>query len=164
MPCEVCAKSKPNTAKDRGLVGALPIPQLSNDILYHDFVAMDEFNNQDYVLAIVDGPTRFVQYIPCHKSITGEKTLKLILKEWIQKFDKPTEPLSDNDVRFQQEKGFYQSAFRSLGIDVPFSIPRHPGSNGLCVRENRSLIQNMRCLALELKTKEWQNWYRIAYG
>ena len=60
MPCEVCAKSKPNTAKDRG---ALPIPQLSNDILYIDFVAMDEFNNQDYVLAIVDGLTPFVQYI-----------------------------------------------------------------------------------------------------
>ena len=155
MPCEVCAKAKPNTARDRGLVGALPIPQLSNDILYIDFVAMDEFNNQDYVLAIVDGLTRFVQYIPCHKSITGEKTLKLILKEWIQKFDKPTEILSDNDVRFQQEKGFYQSAFRSLGIDVRFSIPRHPGSNGLCERENRSFIQNMRCLALELKTKDW---------
>ena len=63
---------------------------MSNDILYIDFVAMDEFNNQDYVLAIVDGLTRFVQDIPCHKSITGEKTLRLILKEWIQKFDKPT--------------------------------------------------------------------------
>ena len=41
-------------------LAALPIPQLSNDILYIDFVSMDEFNNQDYVLAIVDGLTRFV--------------------------------------------------------------------------------------------------------
>ena len=55
MKFDLCAKSKPNRAKDRGLVGALPIPQLSNDVLYIDFVAMDEFNNQDYVLAIVDG-------------------------------------------------------------------------------------------------------------
>ena len=36
--CEVCLKSKPNTSKDRGLVGALPIPSLANDIVYVDFV------------------------------------------------------------------------------------------------------------------------------
>ena len=116
-------KVKTQHSKNRGSVGALPIPQLSNDILYTDFVAMDEFNNQDYVLAIVDGLTRFVQYIPCHKSITGEKTLKLILKEWIQKFDKPTEILSDNDVRFQREKGFTSRHFDPWALMYVFPSP-----------------------------------------
>ena len=36
-PCRVCAEAKPNTQADRGLVGALPIPSMINEILYVDF-------------------------------------------------------------------------------------------------------------------------------
>ena len=153
--CQICLKSKPNTAIDRGLVGNLPIPQLANDVIFVDFFQMDNFNNFDYVLTIVDGLTRFVKFVPCTKNITGEATLKLILREWIQNFGKPKEIFSDNDVRFAQEKGFYQSAFKMLGIDVHFSIPRHPQSNGLCERMNRSFLQNARALSMDLKTMDW---------
>ena len=119
------------------------------------FFAMDAFNYFDYVLTIVDALTRFVIFIPCTKNITGEGTLKTILKEWISHFGKPREILSDNDVRFSQEKGFYQSAFKALGIDVHFGIPRHPQSNGLCERINRSFLQNCRAMSLDCKTMDW---------
>ena len=66
--CQTCLKSKPNTAQDRGLVGTLPIPQLSNDMIFVDFVQMDPYNNFDYVLTIVDGLTRFVKFVPCTKT------------------------------------------------------------------------------------------------
>ena len=56
--CEVCLKSRPNTSKDRGLVGALPIPSLSNDIVYVDFISMNDFDNHNYVLTTVDGLTK----------------------------------------------------------------------------------------------------------
>jgi len=155
VTCETCLKAKPNTQVDRGLVSALPIPQLSNDLLYVDFIQMDPYNHFDYVLTIVDALTRFVQFIPCTKNITGEGTLKLILKEWIQHYGKPREILSDNDVRFSQEKGFYQSAFKSLGIDTHFGLPRRPQSNGICERTNRSFIQNARALSIDCKTMDW---------
>ena len=147
-------RSKPSVSLDRGLLGCLPIPSLVNDVLYVDFVALDEFNNFDYALGIVDGLSRFVQYIPCHKEISGEKNLRLILKEWIEKYGKPSEILSDNDVRFRSEKGFYQEAFQALGVKINFSVPRHPSSNGMCERENRSFVQNLRCLAFEAKSKD----------
>ena len=153
--CETCLKSKPNSAPDRGLVASLPIPQLANDILYVDFVQMDPFNNLDYVLTIVDALTRFVKFLPCTKTISGESTMKLILQEWIQHYGKPMEIMSDNDIRFSQEKGFYQKAFSALGVKVNFCVPRHPQSNGLCERINRSFIQNMRVLSMELKTNNW---------
>ena len=153
--CHTCLLAKPNTQLDRGLVASLPIPQLSNDILYVDFIAMDAFNYHDYVLTIVDALTRFVMFIPCTKNISGEGTLKTILKEWISHFGKPREILSDNDVRFSQEKGFYQSAFKALGIDVHFGIPRHPQSNGLCERINRSFLQNCRAMSIDCKTMDW---------
>ena len=79
----------------------------------------------------------------------------MILKEWISHFGKPREILSDNDSRFSQEKGFYQSAFKALGIDVHFGVPRHPQSNGLCERTNRSFLQNCRALSLDCKTLDW---------
>ena len=78
--CEKCIRSKPSSSIDRGLVGCLPIPSMVNDIIYIDFVQLDEFNNFDYALDIVDGLSRFVQYIPCTKPNTGEKVLKVILK------------------------------------------------------------------------------------
>ena len=77
------------------------------------------------------------------------------MHDWIQDFGKPKEILSDNDVRFNQEKGFWKSCFRSLGIDVDFGLPRHPQSNGLCERMNRSFLQNIRALSIELKTMDW---------
>jgi len=41
-PCKVHCESKPNTASDRGLVGALPILNLFNETLYVDLISVDE--------------------------------------------------------------------------------------------------------------------------
>ena len=87
--------------------------------------------------------------------MTGEQTLKIIHKEWISHYGKPSEILSDNDVRFTSPKGFYHEAFKSLGIDVKFGIPRHPQSNGLCERTNRSFLQNIRSLSIDCNTLDW---------
>ena len=153
--CPNCLRIKQNNPSDRGLVSALPIPQIANDLLYIDFVQMDDFNHHNYVLTIVDALTKFAMFIPCTKNITGELTLKLVHKEWISHYGKPSEILSDNDVRFTSSKGFYQEAFKSLGIEVKFGIPRHPQSNGLCERTNRSFIQNIRSLSLDCNTLDW---------
>jgi len=155
QPCATCLRAKPNTATDRGSISALSIPQVSNDVLFIDFISMDPFNNYNYILTIVDSLTRFAKFIPTTKNITGEGVLKLIQKEWISHYDKPKEIFSDNDVRFASEKGFYQEAFKAMGIQTHFSIPRHPQSNGLCERINRSFIQNVRVLSLDCKTIDW---------
>jgi len=89
QPCATCLRAKPNTATDRGSISALPIPQVSNDVLFIDFISMDPFNNYNYILTIVDSLTRFAKFIPTTKNITGEGVLKLIQKEWISHSDKP---------------------------------------------------------------------------
>ena len=35
--CEACLRSKPNTAPDRGILSAIPIPHVANDTLFIDF-------------------------------------------------------------------------------------------------------------------------------
>ena len=134
---------------------ALPIPQCVNSLLFVDFIQMDLSNNVDYIMTIVDALSRFSIFVPCNKHITGEKVFHLIVSEWISRFGKPSEIISDNDVRFVSEKGFYQRAFNTLGIKVSFSIPYPPQSNGLCERTNRSFLQNLRVLSHELKSVDW---------
>jgi len=155
ISCPTCLVSKPSTQNDRGLLGCLTIPPLCNDVIFLDFVALDEFNNFDYALGIVDGLSRFSMYLPCQKEISGEKVFKMILKEWVEKYGRPNEVLSDNDIRFNSSTGFYQEAIKKIGIKVSFSLPTHPSSNGLMERENRSFVQTLRCLVQETGTKDW---------
>jgi len=78
LPCQVCAEAKPSCLADRGMMGALPIPQIANDTLYIDFIQTDPYNNFDYIMTIVDSLTRFCMFLPCRKTITGEVALKMI--------------------------------------------------------------------------------------
>ena len=153
--CKICLLSKPNRSFDRGEISSLPIPQICNDVLYLDFIQMDNHNNRENILTVVDALSRFVQFYPCQKGITGEGVFKLLLERWFAPFGTPNSLHSDNDVRFKQQKGFYQTIFRTLGVHTHFAIPRHPGSNGLCENENRAFLQNMRALSLAFKTNNW---------
>ena len=152
---KICAEAKPNLASDRGLVGALPIPLMVNEIIYVDFISMDEYNSFDYVLTIVDGLSRFAQFVPTKKKVDGEGVLKLLFQHWIQPFGKPKEVYSDNDIRFSSSKGWWQSVLKAIHVKVNFATPRHPESNGLCERINRSFLQNMRILMMGQKSKDW---------
>ena len=140
---------------DRGMLGSLPIPSVANEVLCLDFVQMDPYNGFDYVLTLVDHLTHFVQFIPTQKSITGEGVLRLILDRWISFFGKPAVIRSDNDVRFRQNSGFYQSAFRALDVKLSFSLPRLPRSNGFVENVNKQFLQNMRALTLTTKNNNW---------
>ena len=83
--------------------------------------------------------------------------MKILIERWIAPYGKPNSIHSDNDVRFRNSKGFYQTIFRALGVDIHFSIPRHTASNGFCENVNRSLVQNLRALSLALKTDNWSS-------
>ena len=155
QPCKTCCEAKPNTQSDRGLVGALPIPPLINDMIFVDFVQVDEYQNFDYVLTIVDGLSRFCRFFPCKKTINGEKAFKIIFEGWIQVYGLPREVISDNDVRFTSEVGWWRSTLESLGVKVTFTQPRHPQSNGLCERTNRKFLQTMRIFMHQQTSRDW---------
>ena len=153
--CRPCLLSKPNSSGDRGLVGSFPIPALVNDVVFIDFTEVDAFNGFDYVMSIVDGLSRFAQFVPTKKTITGEGAFKLLFQNWISKYGAPREVYTDNDVRFSSTNGFWQAAMRRYSIQVKFSAPRHPQSNGLCERIQRSFKQVMRVLMSEQAGRDW---------
>jgi len=99
---------------DKDKLGSLPIPSVCNEVLCLYVLQMDLYNGFDYVLTLVDNLPHFCQFIPTQKSVTGEGVLTLILERWISVFGKPEVVRSDNDVRFRQSSGFYQSPLRRL--------------------------------------------------
>ena len=155
LTCEVCVLSKQNRPMDRGRLATLPLPSVANEVLCLDFVQMDPYNGYDYVLTLVDHLSHFVQFIPTQKSITGEGVLRLILDRWISIYGKPAVIRSDNDVRFRQNTGFYQAAFRALDVKLSFSLPRLPRSNGFVENVNKQFLQNLRALSLTTKNNNW---------
>ena len=147
VDCHTCILSKPNReTSDRGILMALPIPQCVNSFICIDFIQLDLFNNFDYVLTIVDALSRFAVFVPCNKHVTGEKVFHMIVSEWISRFGKPSEILSDNEIRFVSKQSFYQRSFNIYGIKVSFSIPYRAQSNGLCERTNRSFFAKSPCI------------------
>jgi len=63
--------------------------------------------------------------------------------------------ISDNDIRFKSSSSFYQEAMKKIGVQVSVSVPRHPSSNGLMERENRSFVQTLRCVVQESGSRDW---------
>ncbi len=153
--CSICLLGKPNRSCDRGEIGSIPVPMLANDTLFLDFISMDECNGFDYILTVVDGLTHFSQFFPCQKNLTGEGVIKLLLDRWISVYGKPQAIHSDNDVRWKNDRGFFQTVMRAMGVQVHLSIPRQPRTNGVCENVNRQFLQNMRCL---MQTCKLQNW------
>jgi hypothetical protein len=126
-----------------------------NDVVYVNFTQADEYAGHDYVMTIVDGLSRFAQFIPCKKKLDSEGAFQLLWVHWIQKYGKPKEVHSDNDVRFSSETSFWQTVLRNIRVKVSFSQPRRPQGNGLCERMNRTFKQEMRLVMSQRKDRNW---------
>ena len=93
-----------------------------NDVVFIDFTEEDAFNGFDYVMSSLDGLSRFAQFVPTKKTITGEGTFKLLFQNWISKYGAPREVYTDNDVRFSSTNLFWQAATRRYAIQVNVSV------------------------------------------
>ena len=93
-PCRSC---KPGDIRDRGLYSPLPIPHGAS-VLYVDYTELPKFGGYDFALVVTCGLTRFTRVFPCTKHITGEETIKILLKDWFCVYGAPKEINSDEDV------------------------------------------------------------------
>ena len=153
--CKECITSKRNRRSDRGLLGVLPLPHMANALLYVDFIDRPKCHNYDYALMIVDALSAFCQVVPCRKTIDGEGVLKLIKDHWIRFYGPPVRIHSDKDIPFKGDYGWYRNVFAAMGVEVSFSQPYRPQSNGLCERMNDKYQEELRILRQSIKTSNW---------
>ena len=104
---------------------------------------------------IVDALSAFCQVVPCKKTIDGEGVLKLIKHHWIRLYGPPVRIHSDKDFRFKGGYGWYRNVFAAMGVELSFSHPYRPQSNGLCERMNDEYQEELCILGQSIKTSNW---------
>ena len=151
-----CHASKQSNSRDRGLVSSLPIPYCAKSLLYLDFIhGLPKFGGYDSCLLVSCGLTRFTRAFPCNKKITGEQTVKILVKQWFEHYGAPKEVHSDKDVRIRRDTKWWKQILDALKVHVTTGVPYTHMSNPLCERQNRVLEQNLRILMKQERTKDW---------
>ena len=103
----------------------------------------------------VDALSAFCQVVPCNRTIDREGVLKLIKHYWICFYGPPVRIHSDKDILLKGDSGWYRNLFAAMGVEVSFSQPYRPQSNGLCERRNDDYQEELRILRQCIKTSNW---------
>ena len=131
-----CHASKQSDSRDRGLISSLPIPYCANSLLYVDFIhGLPRFGGYHSCLVVTCGLSRFNRVFPCNKKITGEQTVKLLVKQWFEPYGAPKQVHSDEDVRIRSDTGWYKRVLNALNVEVTTGVPYTHTSNPLCERQ-----------------------------
>ena len=133
----------------------MPIPYLPNTVLYVDFIEMPKYGGYNFVFLMTDSLTRFTQAVPCTKQVDSEGTCKLVMQEWVQRYNLPAIIHSDQDIRIKSSTCFYQEVLKGMGVEVQLGVPYHSESHGQVGRENKSLNTLLRINMQQLRTKDW---------
>ena len=151
-----CHASKQSDSRDRGLISRLPIPYCANSLHYVDFIhGLPRFGVYDSCLVVTCGLSRFTGVFPCNKKITGEQTVKTLVKQWFEPYGAPKQVHSDDDVRIRSDTGWYKRVLNALNVEVTTGVPYTHTSNPLCERQNRVVEQNLRILMKQERTRDW---------
>ena len=155
--CIQCKRSKGATVKPQGQLQPLPIPINRWESISLDFVTglypsgKDRF---DAILVIVDRLTKRCHIIPTHKTVTAKGTASLIVENIIRLHGVPHSMVSDRDPRFISL--FWKNLWKMLGSELKMSTAHHPQTDGQTERENRTMIESLRCY-LETQRDPWHS-------
>ena len=106
-----CHASKQSNSRDRGLISTLPTPYCTNSHLYVDFIhGLPPFGSYDSCLVVTCGLSRFTRVFPCNKKITGEQTVKMLVKQWFEPYSAPKQVHSDEDVHIRSDGWLVQAS------------------------------------------------------
>ena len=151
-----CHASKQSDSGDSGLISSLPIPYCTNSLLYVDFIqGLPRFGGYDSCLVVTCGLSRFTRVFPCNKKMTGEQTVKMLVKQWFEPYGAPKQVHSNEDVRIRSDTGWYKRVLNALNIEVTTGVPYTHMSNPLSERQNRVVEQNLRILMKQECIKDW---------
>jgi len=82
-------------------------------------------------------------FVPCHKEITAEETVKLFIDNCYRLHGVPKVIVSDRDPRFVGK--FWQPFTRKSNAKLDMSTARHPQNDGLTERVNETMQILLRC-------------------
>ena len=148
--CRICQISKNNGRMpiiEQGLLSATrPL-----ELVFMDFVRLDKASDgRERVLVITYAYTKYTKAIPKRNQL-AITVAKILMNEWIFNFGTPERIHTDQGRNFQSE--IVEELCTLFGIVQSRTSPYHPQGNGQCERINRSIINMLRTLGEEEKSK-----------
>ena len=145
--CETCARSKNNTLAQPGLAQVIDPPYYPWEQVSMDFLSLPPArgpHNQliDNVFVIVDRLSKRVRLVPCTKRTTSQEFAGLFVDHIIKIHGTPLKIITDRDTVWMSQ--FFTRMCQLLGIQRAASSARHPQTNGLCERANRTIQEILR--------------------
>ena len=121
------------------LVEAGPFQYVSMDLI----TDLPKSGNYDAILTIVDqGCSKAAKFIPCQKTITGDRVATLYLRHLLPWFGIPKQIISDRDPHFTS--AFSKEITSQTGIQQNLSTAFHPHTDGQTERLNAWVEQYLR--------------------
>ena len=151
--CDTCARSKAVHHRPYGLLQPLPIPRRPWASISMDFITdLPRVGAYDSVLVMVDRFTKMAHFAPCAKTISGDETTTLFLKEVVRLHGLPDDITSDRGPQFVSN--FWRQLLQTFGTSLNLSSAHHPQTNGQTERVNQILEQYLRC-SLSYQQEDW---------
>ena len=129
--CYTCQTHYPPVKALAGYLNPLPVPSDRFKDLAMDFCHLGRSctSSNDSALIIIDRLTKYVKILPCRRTITAEKTAKLVIENWILNgFGSPASIVSDMDSLFLSS--FWISMCKELKIEHKTATARHQQTDG----------------------------------
>ena len=135
--CDTCSKIKPVRHSPYGHLKPIQVPVTSWNSVSMDFITRlpkSGPQQHDAILVIVDRLTKMADYIPTHKSITSEGTVRLYFDNIFRLHGLPDSLVSDCGTQFTS--GFSRALCKWVGITQNLSTSFHPQTDGQIERVN----------------------------
>ena len=140
--CKVCQEAKASTQRRGGLLYPIAPPnypweEISMDLLHLNPQVGAQGQPLDSVLVVIDRLTRHVRLLPTRMRATAQNIAHLLVTEVVKIHGIPLKIITDRDVRWMA--AFFTRFCQLLGVRMCPSSGRHPQTNGLCERANRTI-------------------------
>ena len=128
-----------------------------------DFVHLEKSSGgYEYILTVVDHFTRFLQAYPT-KNKTAKTAAKHLYHDYIPRFGIPSRGVF-HDQGKEFENDIHHELQKYLGTSRIRTTPYNPSANGQCERMNKTILQMLRTLGEDQKSKWKDHLNSVVHG
>lgn len=151
--CNACQHNKSFTAKCRGPLHPLPIPDGRGDSVAIDFIGPLLTNHGfNCIVTMIDRLNSDVHIIPTNTDLTAEKFVTIFFNHWYCNNGLPLENVSDWDHLFLSR--FWQHLHELSGVKLKMSSAFHLQTDGASECSNKMVIQLLQ-FYVDREQKGW---------
>lgn len=150
--CLKCIVYNAPTGKKQGLLNSIEKSDKPFDTIHLDFYGpLENRNKYKYILAIIDGFTKFVRLLPTKSQTTKE--VILACEEYFNNYSRPRRIITDRGTCFSSKE--FKDYLDSKGVGLVLIAAGAPRANGQVERLNRTLNPMVAKLVDKPQKRYW---------